>query len=219
MRLGAGAFIGLAAVATAALTGSLIQRRANTHVVAAGFWFDRVTYEAPALEGRGGPLDDSERTTVREVARQELRQAFSGWRLEITDNPRAHYRVRVLQRFAETRLRRFGVAESRSLGPLGGDGAVSFSALAPIAVTLAPPGTTRPELVEAIGRGLGRVAAHELAHQIVPGHNLHASADPSSYDFDDLNRVSQFYGPARWDLARPRLEEALGLSVATDARG
>ncbi len=210
MRPGPGAFIALAAVATAALSGTLVVQRSATHVVAAGFWYDDVTYEVPALAAYGGPLDDGERGVVGEVSRRELQQAFVGLRLDVTSEPRAHYRVRVTQRFGERRTRPFGVAESRVFGALGGDGAVSFSALAIMAVEFAPAGTTRGTVVEAIGRGIGRVAAHELAHQILPDRNFHASTDETSYDFADVNRQSHFYGAIRWDLAGPWLRAALG---------
>ena len=210
MRAGPGAVIGLAAVATAALLGTLLVQRSETHVVAAGFWYDDVTYDVPGLAPFGGPLDDGERAVVRDVSRRELQRAFDGLRLEVTSAPRAHYRVRVTQRFGEQRTRPFGVAESRVFGALGGDGAVSFSALATMAVDFAPPGAGRGDLVEAIGRGIGRVAAHELAHQILPDRNFHASTDEASYDFADVNRQTQFYGPLRWDLAGPWLRAALG---------
>ena len=140
----------------------------------------------------------------------ELQRAFAGLRLQVTSESRAHYRVRVTQRFGERRTRPFGVAESRVFGALGGDGAVSFSALATMAVDLAPAGTGRMALIEAIGRGIGRVAAHELAHQILPDRNFHASTDEMSYDFADVNRRSHFYGSIRWDLAGPWLRTALG---------
>lgn len=102
-------------------------------------------------------------------------------------------------------------AESRSFGALGGDGAIAFETLATLAIDQAPPGSARGDLLGGIGRGLGRVAAHELAHQILPHGDLHASHDPSSYDFGAANRPAQFYGPIHWDVAGPRLREALGL--------
>ena len=210
MSPGPGVYIGVAALATAAAVGTLIQQRAATHIVAAGFWYDDVTYEVAALTPAGGPLTDAERAAVREASRRELRRAFAGLRLEVTDTPHAHYRVRVTQQFGERRPPRFGVAESRVFGALGGDGAVDFSVLATMAVDFAPAGTTRAELVEAIGRGIGRVAAHELAHQILPERNFHASTDAASYDFAGANRRTQFYGPIHWDLAGPWLRDALG---------
>ena len=144
MPPGPGASIGVAALATAAVVGTLIHQRAATHVVAAGFWYDDVTYEVAALASAGGPLTEAERAAVRDASRRELRQAFEGLRLEVTDTPRAHYRVRVTQQFGERRPPRFGVAESRVFGALGGDGAVDFSALATMAVDFAPGG--RPAL-------------------------------------------------------------------------
>ncbi len=101
-------------------------------------------------------------------------------------------------------------AGSRAFGPFGGDGAISFETVATLAFDHLPPGASRAELVAGIGRGLGRVAAHELAHQILPLGDLHASRDPASYDFGSINRASQFYGPMHWDLAGPRLRAALG---------
>ena len=109
-------------------------------------------------------------------------------------------------------------AESRVFGPLGGEGALSFSTLATLAVDFAPAGTSRAGVVDAVGRGIGRVAAHELAHQILPHTNLHVSADRSSYDFAAVNRATQFYGPLHWDFAKPWLERALGPRRAAAVR-
>jgi hypothetical protein len=81
-------------------------------------------------------------------------------------------------------------------------------------VRFAPPGTSRAELVAAIGRGIGRVAAHELAHQILPRGDLHATTDVASYDFGSIDRPGQFYGPMHWDLAGPRLRQVLGPRAA-----
>jgi hypothetical protein len=127
--------------------------------------------------------------------------------------------VRVVQRFEARRTRLFAVAESRVVGPLGGEGAIDFSALADAAVALAPAGTARDELVASIGRGIGRVAAHELAHQILPHRDFHRSRDPASYDFSDVYRVGQFFGPMRWDLAGPWLAAALGRRLAPRGPG
>ena len=206
------ALIGVAAVATAAFVVGVAERRSRDHVVTAGFWFDRVTYESPALtEALGGALTEPERATVRAGARREVEQAFAPWRLRVADQQSAHYRVRVVQAFPPRRgPGAMAVAESHTFGPLGGIGAVSFATVASLAVAHAPPGTTRAALVEAIGRGVGRVAAHELAHQILPLKNFHASSDEASYDFEAANRTSQFYGAVHWDLAASWLEGALG---------
>jgi hypothetical protein len=205
-------FIGVAAVATAAMVVAVADRRSRTHVVEAGFWFDDVTFESAELAARGGgALTGAERAVVETLAREELARAFAPWRIDITGRRSTHYRVRVVQALSPRRgAAALAAAESRVFGPLGGTGVVSFSTLAALAVGHAPPGTTRPQLVEGIARGIGRVAAHELAHQILPLENLHASRDEASYDFGALNRTSQFYGGAHWDLAEPWLEAALG---------
>lgn len=207
--------IGVAALATTVLLAWQVARRSADHVVAAGFWFDGVTFETPALATLGGPLTSGERAAIEDVARTELAAAFDGLRLDVTSARTAHYRVRVVQAFPPRQaIRGMAVAESRVLGALGGEGAVDFATLAALAVRYAPPGTTRAEVVGAIGRGIGRVAAHELAHQILPRGDLHATTDEASYDFGAVSRAGQFYGPMHWDLAAPRLRAVLGTRPA-----
>ncbi len=212
MTLGPHVLIGAAAVATVVVVAAVAERRGRDHVVEAGFWFDDVTFESAELAARGGgALTGAERAVVETLAREELARAFAPWRIDVTGNRSTHYRVRIVQAFAARRgPRAMAAAESHVFGALGGAGAVSFSTLAALAVGYALPGASRAELVAAIGRGLGRVAAHELAHQILPHKNFHASRDEASYDFEAVNRTRQFYGDAHWDLAGPWLEAALG---------
>ena len=212
--------IGLAAVAAAALMIAVAERRTRTHVVQAGFWFDGVTFLSPELTSRGGgPLTAGEQATVEALAHEELALAFAPWRIDITGASAAHYRVRVVQALGPRRGPGvMAAAESRVFGPFGGTGVVNFSTMAALAVGYAPTGTSRDALVAAIGRGIGRVAAHELAHQILPQKSFHASRDDSSYDYRAVNRTSQFYGDAHWDLARPWLEAALGRREALAAQ-
>jgi hypothetical protein len=63
----------------------------------------------------------------------------------------------------------------------------------------------------AIGKGIGRTAAHEFAHQILVHVSLHDTQDPDSYENGISNRPSQFYGTLHWAFARPFLAESLGL--------
>jgi hypothetical protein len=205
--------IGGSAIVTAVLALSLVVSRSETHVATAAFWFDDgVTFETPALTpALGGPLDAGEQRTIRRFAFEEVRAAYADYRLDVVDAPTAHYRVRVVQQLP----RRWGAfspaAESRVFGFLGGSGAIAFRTVATFAVDLRPAGATRAAIVAGIGRGLGRIAAHELAHQILPRAALDASDDVSSYDYGDANHSAQFYGPMRWDRARAALESTLGV--------
>ncbi len=216
MPVSARVVIGVAALTTTLLLAWQVARRSADHVVAAGFWFDGVTFESPAFDAaRGGPLSAAERAAVESLARAELAAAFAGLRLDVTAARTAHYRVRVVQAFQPRQaIRGMAVAESRALGALGGEGAIDFTTLAALAVRFAPPGTARADLVAAIGRGIGRVAAHELAHQILPRGNLHATTDEASYDFGSIDRAGQFYGPMHWHFAGPRLRDVLGVRAA-----
>ncbi len=204
--------IGVAAVSTAALLLTVAERGTRAHVVRASFRFEGVTFDAPELAARrGGPLNAEERRAIEGVARQEVARAFAPWRIDITGAAAAHYRVRVVQSLGPRRgIGAMAAAESRVFGPLGGAGIISFSTIAALAVGYAPPDTPRHQLVAAIGRGVGRVAAHELAHQILPQRNFHTSRDEASYDFGAANRTAQFFGEAHWDVAGPWLEAALG---------
>lgn len=218
MAAGVRVAIGAAALLAVAASAALIRVQGVDHVARAGFWFDGVGFDLPALDDHGGALDARERTAVVAQARAAVASAFDAWRLDVVETRRAHYRVRVVQTFGERRgPTAMAAAESRSFGPFGGEGAVSFEVVATLAVNQAPPGTPRDEIVAAIGRGIGRVAAHELAHQIVPQHPLHGSQDASSFDFSASNRREQFYGPLHWDLARRPLERALGVKAPRPA--
>lgn len=204
-----GVVLGVAAVIVSGLILLVLERGSADHVALASLWFDGVTFAVPALDARGEPLAPAERERVRQTALEACAAAFAGLKLDVTAAPAAHYRVRVVQVFAPRRFG-FAAAESRVFGPFGGEGAIDFQTVADAAVSLAPPGTARTALVEAIGRGLGRVAAHELAHQILPHRDFHRSHDGSSYDAGNVYQPAQFYGPMHWDLAGPWLLEALG---------
>jgi hypothetical protein len=100
---------------------------------------------------------------------------------------------------------------SRPLGPLGGIGAVDFMLIARKAIQYAPAGASRREIVEGIGRGIGMVAVHEFAHQILGTAGLH-NDDENSYEYHSPDRASQYYGELRWTTARPVLQRKLGIS-------
>ncbi len=142
------------------------------------------------------------------VARHELATAFDGLRIRVSDDRDAFYRVQVVQILTWHRIAVSG--RSNVFGPLGGDGAVSFETLASQAIARAPDGTDRAGLVEAIGRGLGRAAVHEFAHQFLPKVAIDDSADERSYEYWNSNRTAQYYGPMHWGVARDDLHRRFG---------
>ena len=89
----------------------------------------------------------------------------------------------------------------------GGNGVVNLTLLASGAAAYAPPELDRVGIVEAIGRGVGRSAAHELAHQFLPRAAIHRSRDRQSYDYYAAGRPEHYFGPVRWDVAGPLLRE------------
>ena len=85
--------------------------------------------------------------------------------------------------------------------------------LAHNAIEYAPPDATRPQVVEGIGRGIGRAAVHELAHQALGGDNLaHLDnrTDRTSYEYANADRQEQYYGELRWTTAWAVLEQKFG---------
>ena len=180
----------------------------RSHTLEAGFWFEPVTFQSKVIDGA---VTAADLATIEAVARAELTQAFRGLPIVISTRRDATFRVRVVQEVRDRRMRgNWGVAgESFSMPGLGGNSAVSFLFLASGAIGYAPAGASRREIIEAIGRGIGRTAAHELAHLLLPQAPIHDSKDIRSYEFDSAARREQFYGEMHWALARPWLEERL----------
>ena len=176
--------------------------------VEAGFWFEPVTFQSKVIDGAVSARDLA---TIEAVARAELSQAFRGLPIVISARRDATFRIRVVQEVRDRRLRgNWGVAgESASIPGLGGNSSVSFLFLASGAVAYAPAGTPRAEIIAAIGRGIGRTAAHELAHLLLPQAAIHDSTDIRSYEFDSAARREHYYGEIHWALAKPWLEARL----------
>lgn len=177
--------------------------------VTVGFWFEPVSYESTRL---GGALSAADIETIATVARRELTTAFQPFRVTFVDGRDARYRVRVVQELLDFRTKRKSWIAGKAFGMrgFGGSGEVSFIYFASGAMTYAPPDITRRELVEAIGRGIGRSAAHELAHQFLPGSGEHETGDTGSYEYYAASRPEQYFGPMHWDVAGPLLEKRLG---------
>jgi hypothetical protein len=194
----------LALVAIAPLVASCDAWRS---VARCGFWFDDGAFDLSPMhaERLGGPIDDREQLEIESMARTELKAAFEGLRVAVSEDREAFYRVRVVNDLGSS-----AAGQSHVLPPLGGQGAVSFQVLADRAIAHAPPGSDRATMIEGIGRGIGRAAVHEFAHQIVRGLNIHASSDDLSYEYPSADRRAQYYGTLHWDTARPALVAAWG---------
>jgi hypothetical protein len=182
----------------------------------ASFWFEDVAFQLPGRETQalGGPLNADDMSRIRSVAWTELRAAYREFPLTLEQGRGGIYRVAVLQDLGG---RPFGkrtvygdAGQSRTFGPLGGRGAVSFTILARNAVYYAPAGATRSQIIDAIGRGIGRAAVHEFAHLIVPDVNLHATVDNATYEYGSADRAVQYYGQLHWSIGREAIEKKLG---------
>ena len=76
-------------------------------------------------------------------------------------------------------------------------------------LALTPSGATRDDIIAGIGRGIGRAAAHEFAHQIIVD-NSHNPDDAASYEYPHADRAEQYYGELHWTTARDALLKRLG---------
>jgi hypothetical protein len=176
----------------------------------AGFWYndDAFALPASATEKLGGLLTDAELDSIKRTSRSELERAFAGMKISITNRPDAFWRVEVVRALrAQGPLPNAG--ESMPHGFLGGSGGVSFELIALKAIQYAPAGATRQTIVDGIGRGIGRVAAHEFAHQMINSAETHNPRDENSYEYPSPDRAAQYYGELRWTTARLLLEQRL----------
>jgi hypothetical protein len=178
----------------------------------AGFWFENTSFSLPpdAATTLGGPLQPQEMELIERVSRAELERAFDGLRIVIVPKRDAFWRVEVLRSLPRRGpLPRAG--ESLALGSLGGAGAVDFTFVTILALRYAPLGASRQAILEGIGRGVGRVAVHELAHQILGASaGVHDRDDGNSYEYHRPDRASQYYGELHWTIAWPHLQARLG---------
>jgi hypothetical protein len=186
----------------------LLVERSRHRGIDVGFWFDQVAYESPRL---GGVLTAHDLETIRSASGTEVKRAFAGLRLDLSERRDAMFRVRVAQQVRDPRFRRaVGVSgESRAVAGFGGQSTLSFYYHASNAEAYAAPADDRDAIVAAIGRGIGRAAVHELAHQLLPKAALH-STNVRSYEYRSAARAGQYYGPIEWDLAWPLLQQRYG---------
>jgi len=212
--------IGAIAVLVVIVTSAVIAWRASSATIAAGFWWadTPLVLSADDAVKVGGPLTVDELRSIEALSRNEVRRAYAGLRIDITDRRDAFWRVAVVGApLTVTRNRTtypFSFAgESRVFGPLGGSGSVAFAILAHNAIEYAPAGASRQQIVDGIGKGIGRAAVHEFAHQALGLDNvsvLDNRTDPDSYEYGNADRRSQYYGELKWTTAWPVLEEKFG---------
>jgi hypothetical protein len=195
------------------LTSALVLALAagsRRHVIDAAFWFDPVVYDASEqmADRLGGAITEDEMRTIESVASSELTAAFAGLRIKFSDRRDAKYRVRVVQQIQHPLFARYGSSgESRSIAGIGGQGIVNFRMLANRAIAYAPDDADRATIISAIGRGIGRAAVHEFAHQVLGGVPIHATKDIQSYEYRSADRREQYYGKMHWDIAWPILQQ------------
>src|ERR1041384_1716272 len=169
IRMSATAAIGATAVVAGTAGAAAIAWRASSSTIDAGFWWNE---DAPFLLSEddarkiGGMLTAAELPRIQQISRAEVERAYTNLRVNITDHHDAFWRVSVIGEPITVNRNHitspFALAgQSHVFGPLGGFGSVGFLILAHNAIEYAPDGASRAEIVDGIGRGIGRAAVHE----------------------------------------------------------
>ena len=129
-RVPATVLIGAIAVLAVGVTSAVIAWRASSATIDAGFWWDEA---APFLLSAddalkiGGPVTPDELTRLQRISRAEVHRAYTGLRINVTDDHGAFWRVAVVGTPLTTTRNRLtfpfsAAGESRIFGPLGGSG-------------------------------------------------------------------------------------------------
>src|SRR6266571_1203742 len=154
MRAHAPATVVIGAIAVVAVTTvfAAVGWRASRTTIDAGFWWDDAPFILSIDDAAkiGGALTAPELATIKRRSRLEVERAFSGLRLDITDDRDAFWRVTVVGTPAGSPTFRYPFAaagESHVFGPLGSWGSVGFLILAHNAIEYAPRGASRDEVV------------------------------------------------------------------------
>ena len=183
----------------------------GNRTIPAGFWFEGLTPAAIAVvnERLITPLTAEELRAIESIARRELQIAFDNTRLHFSESRASVYSVRVVPQLKLPRTLP-SAGESLSFGGTRGNGAVNFNTVAISAIAFTTESTDRETVVNAIGRGVGRTAAHEFAHQILGPSDMDGTADLLTYEHADL-RHEHFFATLHWGPAAERLRQRVGL--------
>ena len=183
----------------------------DSRLIHASFGFDGVTPASVTVisERLSAPLTSADILAIESAARRELQIAFEHTRLQFTGSPKPAFRVRVVPQPEHGRSYP-AAGESRAFGGIRGNGTVNFNIVALGALAYADRMSGREALVHAIGRGVGRTAVHEFAHQILGPAGMDGSADRLSYEHGDL-RAEHFYAQLHWGPAAAQLRQRIGL--------
>jgi hypothetical protein len=174
-----------------------------------GFWIEPQSYQSTRL---GDPITAAEYATIDKVARAEIENAFAAFDVTVTSSHDARYKIVVVPRLKDHRMLRRSstyAGESRAVAGLGGSGAVNFEYVANGAMVFSPDDASRATVIEALGRGIGRVAIHEFLHQLLPKADVDGSKDIRSYEGNTAAVAAGYFGDLHWDIAKPWLEKRL----------
>jgi hypothetical protein len=174
-----------------------------------GFWIEPQSYQSPRI---GEPISGTEFGPIDRVARAEIEQAFAAFDVTVSSNREARYRVSVVPELKDWRMLRRSntyAGESRAVAGFGGSGSVNFQYVANGAMVFAPDDASRASVIEALGRGIGRVAIHEFLHQLLPKADIDGSKDVHSYEGNTAAVAEGYFGDLHWDIAGPWLAKRL----------
>ena len=202
----------LAATLVLAAVASLYVVISGPGPVDIAFWFepisDDVRHSVP--DRIAGGISAQDIVVIETTAREEVVHAFRDLPVVVSTDRVETYRVRVVGRLQNPMTA--PSAESHLIAGLGGQGFVNFQLHAHGAVTYARVGASRDEIIEGIGRGIGRAAVHEFTHQLLGrSAKIDSSEDMQSYEFGSAVRQQQYDGPMRWDIAAPMLRKRFDL--------
>ena len=196
------------AARVACVLGSCVYTGCSPGPVELGFWIDPVSFQSSRI---GDPITSTELATIDTIARAEITKAFEPFDVLISSNRAARLSVRVVPELKDERLKRGGdvAGSSRGIPGFGGSGAVNFKYVANGAMVFSPETASRAAVIEALGRGIGRVAVHEFLHQLLPKTPIDDSRDTHSYEGNSAAMVEGYFGGLHWGIAETLLEKRL----------